>query len=202
MSIFYRRWMLAASFLMLSLPAQALDRSAAETLVRAAADDALSSFAGKTLDPQTRKRLFQAEIRQFSDLNIVSADILGKAWGRFSEDETTEFRTLLLDYIAAVWGATVSDIALGTRVEVKGVEAVGSRLTVHAAVLDPSDPPTTVDLTVGENAEGKPVLVDLSSDGVSIVTTMRADFAAVLRANGGRAEALFQAMRQKIIAGA
>jgi len=57
-----------------------------------------------------------------------------------------------------------------------------------------------VEWAVTETASGRPVIVDLSVDGVTLVTTLKADFTSIIRLASGRLEALFDPLRRKVSA--
>lgn len=179
-------------------PAAAADNQAAINLVATAVDDVISTFAGKVLVKDEQARLFRAEIERFSDPRLLSAAILGRYWDRLSDAEKTEFQHLLIDYIVAIWGEGLSDVSASTKVDIRGTETTGDRIIVHTIVADAADGPSVVDWTVTTNGSNAPVIADIAADGISIIKTVKADFTAVLRTNGGQPDALFQAMRQKI----
>lgn len=203
MIVSYRRFAATVAVVIAILTpfsADAADDQTAANLVATAASDVISTFAGKALAKDEQARLFRTKIERFSDPHLLSAAILGRYWERLSDIERTEFQHLLIDYIVAVWGDGLSDVSADTKVDIRGTEAASDRIIVHTVVADAADGPSAVDWTVTANGNNTPVIADITADGISIIKTVKADFTAVLRANGGQPNALFQAMRRKISA--
>lgn len=205
MTLPFRRWTAALLFFVASAASSAaaaasdVPPAAATEFVSTAFAAAIADFGGKTFSRRDRGDLFRREILRLSDPRPVSAAVLGRYWERLPDAKRAEFERLLVDYVVAVWSESLSDISTTTRMEHRGSEDVGDRVVVHTVVAEPDDPaPSPVDWTVASGPDGKLVLVDVAADGVSVVRTMRADFAAVLRANDGNIDALFDAMRRKI----
>ncbi|HTH16453.1 MAG TPA: ABC transporter substrate-binding protein [Magnetospirillum sp.] len=170
----------------------------AKELIATLATDAMQTFGVKTLSADERSTLFRDRLLRYSSTKLVSADILGRYWGRFTDGERAEFEGLLVDYVVAIWSGRLADVDPGTKVNVQDAEVVGDKVVVHSVVFAPDEPPAPVDWYVVTADTGANVVVDVQADGVSLIKTMREDFTALLRANGGHAAPLFDAMRKKM----
>lgn len=173
----------------------------AKELVNTLVSDAVSTFAGKKLAPAERGQLFRALLLRYSSTKLVSPVILGRYWQRFSADQQAEFETLLVDYVVAVWGGKLSDMDPGIKIVVQDAVKIEDRVVVQSQMSDSVEPqPVPVEWTVVSGDAGNDVVVDIVADGISLTKTMREDFTALLRATGGNAGPLFDAMRKKIAA--
>jgi len=181
-------------------PAAAVDKESARVLVSSAAADAMAAFSGKTLTPDEARTAVRPLIAKYSDMEIESRQITGRYWKMASHENQQEFASLLERFIITTFGRMVDGgIPVDRSIEVKTAESRGSdRVVVHSAVHSAGAPPTPVDWVVMDSASGRPVIVDISADGVTLVTTMSADFTSVIRAASGKLEALFDPIRHKI----
>ena len=184
--------------LLVARPAVAVDVDQARMLVRSAANDSLAAFAGKKQTPAESQAALRQIISRYSDMDTVSRYLLGRYWSRASPEVRQEFSGLLKRFLITAFGGLIKDVASDDRIEIKGAEVQGDRVVVHSLSLSVGEDPTPVDWVVADTTAGHPVIVDLSVDGVTVVTTMQADFTSVIRSAGGKLEALFEPLRRKI----
>ena len=180
--------------------ASAPDLQAARTLVRSAIDTGLSSFVGKPL--AERERLLDGLLRRYSDPTMLAANILGRHWGKISPAEQTAFTETFMRYLVSSYVGLLKNVHPDVTVDVGEAIDTGERIQVLCVAHMPSDPgaPVPVVWDVATTAEGKPVLMDVTADGVSIIRAMREDFASVLRRSGGAITPLMEALQRKIAA--
>lgn len=192
---------LAAALLLLlvALPVEAaVDTEQARALVRAAAADSLAAFAGKVQTPDEAQMAIQIIINRYSDMGTVSQRLLGRYWSRSSPEPQREFTNLLEHFLIATFGGMIKDVPADEHIEIRDAEVQGDHVVVHSISFSPGEEPSLVDWVVANTTDGRPVIVDLSVDGVTAVTTMQADFTSVIRSASGKLEALFEPLRRKI----
>jgi phospholipid transport system substrate-binding protein len=196
--------LVAAAVLTLALlpgrAALALEPEAAKSFVAGAVDDAMATFAGKSLSREDRGARLRDTITRYADPGVTAADVLGRHWDKASADERQRFKATLVDYVVATWSGSLSDIDPAVRITVSGADAKGDRVVVHTVATQPNEPPSNVDWLIASDATGRTIAIDVNVGGVSLTDTMKADFTAVLRANSGQMEALLAAMAKKIAA--
>ncbi|HEX9461861.1 MAG TPA: ABC transporter substrate-binding protein [Alphaproteobacteria bacterium] len=178
--------------------AKALDAPAATATVNQAVQEATDAFAGKTVSREERRRMADRLVQRFADRQQMAAAVLGRYWTRTSAADQTKFQSMIIDYALAFWGDGLSDISKDQKITVTSSEAQGSQILLHSLSTEPGSDPTPIDWLVGTAADGHAVILDLVVEGVSPIKTMRDDFAAVLRTNGGDLGLLMQAMQKKI----
>lgn len=199
------RWFLFGLFLLGSIASAAIpsaaradEAQAARQAVSDAILEALHSFGSDGVPASERQPRLRQLIAARADVPLIGQDILGRYWGKATAEQQTEFSHLVLDYIVGSWSAHLADLPADQRLEVIGdAPAVGGRVLVHSMIITPTER-TPVEWTVAAAADGRPAIVDVSVEGVSPIQTMKADFTAVLRANGGQIEPLLEALRRKI----
>ncbi|KIL99141.1 ABC-type transport system involved in resistance to organic solvents auxiliary component [Paramagnetospirillum magnetotacticum MS-1] len=180
--------------------AGAADVEQGRKTVQSAVNEGISTFVGKTHPLPERTRLLDDLLRRYVDPSMLSASILGRYWGKISESEQKAFSQLFVHYLVTSYVGILGRAEPGTLVKVTGGVDQGSTVKVQSSALLPSQPgdPIPVEWIVATTAEGKPVIMDLSAQGVSLIRAMKDDFASVLRGSGGKIEPLMDALKRKI----
>lgn len=178
--------------------ALALEPETAKAFVVRAVDDAMTTFAGKSLSREERAAKLRDTITRYADPGVTAGDVLGRHWGKASADEQRRFKATLVDYVVATWSESLSDLDPNARITVTAAEATGDRVMVRTVATQPNEPPGNVDWLIASDPTGRTIATDVTVGGVSLTNTMKADFTAVLRANSGQMEALLAAMKKKI----
>jgi len=73
---------------------------------------------------------------------------------------------------------------------------IGDRTVVDSKVLRPGSPPVSVAWQV-ETVNDKAVVTDIIVEGISLVVSQRADFASIIRSQGGL-DGLIKLLKQKV----
>ena len=178
-------------------PAAAVETEAARSLVQAATDDMLASYAGKTLSRDDSHVAMQGLVDRYCDMGVESQQILGHYWTRATPAQQQEFQGLLERYFVGAVGGMIDGVSANQRITVQGAERDGDRVVVHSLVSSPNKPASMVHWVVMDGTAGRPVITDVSTEGITLVTTLSADFKAVVRAVG-RLDGLVDSLRQKV----
>ena len=184
--------------LLATRPAAAVSQEQAQSLVRSAVNDTLAAFAGKTQTQDEAQAATLLILNRYSDMETVSQHLLGRYWNRSSSEPRQEFSHLLEKFLVTAFGGMIKDVPADERIEIQSAEVKGDNVVVHTISTASGEDPSVVDWVVADTPAGRPVIVDLSVDGVTVVTTMQADFTAVIRSASGKIEALFEPLRRKV----
>jgi len=179
-------------------PATAVEPEAARALVQTAAADMLDSYAGKTLSRADAHAAMQRLVDRYCDMGVESQQILGRYWTRATHAQQQEFEGLLERFFVTAVGGMIDGVSANQHITVQGADRDGDRVVVHSLAFVPNKPAVVVHWVVMDGSAGKPVIVDVSADGVGLVATLSADFTAVLRASAGQLEGLFDPLRKKV----
>jgi len=200
-----RVFVLAAAFCLVfavpAVPAPAVDPNRAVEVVNHAVGDAFKTFAGKPLSRDEAHRRADDLIRRYTDLRVISAEILGRYWTAASPQDQDKFMPLLVNYAIAGWASEVTTLDTNQKISVTGASAAGEKVLVRAISTEPGEAPTPIVFVVSA-IDGRLIISDAVIDNVSFIRTMHDDFTAFLASNGGRLEALMAAMQKKIDANA
>src|SRR3546814_20894405 len=86
----------------------------------------------------------------------------------------------------------------GSTFQVGQARAISDRDVLVSSVLTrPGAPPLNIDWRVRERQDGFQI-IDVSVEGVSLAVTQRNEFGSVIQRNGGRFDALLQALRAQV----
>jgi phospholipid transport system substrate-binding protein len=201
---FLRRWagtmMLALGVSLACGAAQAADVEQGRRIVQNAVDEGIGTFVGKAYPLPERARLLDDLLRRHVDPSMLSASILGRYWAKIAEGEQKAFSELFVRYLVTSYVGVLGRAEPGTVVKVTGSVDQGSTVKVLSSAMLPSQPgePIPVEWLVVTTPDGKPVIMDLSAQGVSLIRAMKDDFASVLRGSGGKIQPLMDALERKI----
>ena len=172
----------------------------ARATVQSAVNEGLERFAGKPHSLAERSRLLDDLLRRYSDPPLLSASILGRYWGKITPAEQAAFTDTFTRYLVTSYVGLLKNLQPGVRVQVGGAVDLGARIRVASIAHMPSDPTVgvPVDWDVVTAPDGRPVIMDVSAEGVSVIRAMREDFASILRGSGGKIAPLMEALQRKI----
>jgi phospholipid transport system substrate-binding protein len=186
--------------LLLPHAGKAADADLAMKTVQGAVDEGISTFMGTRLPLPERTRRLDDLLHRYVDPPMLSASILGRYWARITPAEQKAFAELFVRYLVTSYVGFLGQAEAGTSLKVTGAVDLGTTVRVLSTAILPSHPgePIPVEWIVATNGAGKPVIMDLTAEGVSLIRAMRDDFASVLRSSGGKIEPLMQGLRRKI----
>jgi len=200
-----RRTLLFTVFLAIGLAfapvgAKAADAAAASRTVKAAVDEGLATFVGKSYPLDERTRLLDNLLRRYLDPGLLSASMLGRYWPRITPAEQEAFSDLFMRYLVSSYVGQLRNLQDGLKLTVGTGEDLGAKARVTSIATLPSQPgqPIPVEWEVVPTPEGRMVIMDFTAQGISLIRAMRDDFASVLRSSGGKVEPLMEALRRKI----
>lgn len=191
---------LALGLSVLPAAGRAADVELGRKTVQGAVDEGISTFVGKKHPLPERSRLLDDLLRRYIDPPMLSASILGRYWGKISPAEQNAFSELFVRYLVTSYVGILGRAEPGTMVKVAEGVDIGTKVRVLSSAALPSQPgePIPVEWEVATTADGKPVIMDLTAQGVSLIRAMKDDFASVLRSSGGKIEPLMEALQRKI----
>lgn len=187
---------LAAACLLL-LPVSALADDRPDGFVKSLTNAAIV-VARADSQADTRHQALERLVTEGFDLARISDVVLGPYWQAASAAERAAFRSALTDYLVLTYGRRMGSAA-NARVTVIDSEQAGMYWKVRSAIDEGRDQPYAVDWLVYRDGNRWRV-VDIVVDGISMAATYRDQFAAVIRANGGRIAALTSTLERKNLA--
>jgi phospholipid transport system substrate-binding protein len=130
------------------------------------------------------------------DLDLVGRLILGRYWRTADDGQRQQYLELFREYALANLASKLH-LYRGQSFEVTGAKVVSDKdALVTSRILSAGEPPLQVDWRLREQNDGGLVTIDLIVEGVSLIVTLRSEFAAVIERLGF--EGLLAELRQRI----
>ena len=130
------------------------------------------------------------------DLDLVGRLILGRYWRTTDDDQRQQYLLLFREYALANLASKLH-LYRGQSFEVTGAKVVSDKdALVTSRILSDGEPPLQVDWRLRQQNDGGLVTIDLIVEGVSLIVTLRSEFASVIERLGF--EGLLAELRQRI----
>lgn len=169
---------------------------AAADFVQSLGDKAIATLADPKNGKDKSKAVFRELLNRNFDINTISRFVLGRYWNVATDAQKKEYQALFEQMIVEVYAERFSQYA-GESFKVGGGQASGENdAVVVSQVLRPDGPPVNVSWRV-RNKDGAFKIIDVIVENVSMSVTQRSEFASVIESNGGRFDALLDALRQR-----
>jgi phospholipid transport system substrate-binding protein len=179
--------------LVLALPGSAL-ASEAGNFVQKLGDDALELLVRTARDDKEQAERLRVILTTNFDLKTIGRAVLGPSWKAADEAQRETYLVTFEDYIVATYSLRIKDYA-GETFEVLKETPIDERDTLVATQINrPNKEPLRVDYRVRAGAQGHHV-VDVMVEGISMLTSQRQEFSAVIQRVG--VDGLIAQLRQR-----
>ena len=164
---------------------------------------AVAVFVDDSTSQNEKAARFRALFREGFAVKALAVFTLGRYHKKADAAFLDEYVDVFDEYIARSYAARFNG-GKSPIFEVVGVvpdhdrsgKRVGVRVTSH--VYFPGGKPTPIEWRVREY-KGRPVIVDIVAEGISLAITQQKEFTAVISSNGGDPRALLDILRRKNI---
>jgi phospholipid transport system substrate-binding protein len=167
--------------------AQADQAKQASDFIQSLGDRALRTLSDKSMTPEQAAKTFNAMLRESFDLDLIGKFALGaNTWRAATPEQKQQYAKLFENLVIGIYSDRFK-LYNGEKFRVVNSHAEDDRDTyVNSEILRNVDgaPPVQVDWRV-RNRNGKPMVIDVIVEGVSMSVTQRAEFSSVLQQNGG-----------------
>jgi phospholipid transport system substrate-binding protein len=118
------------------------------------------------------------------DLELVGRLILGRYWRTADDGQRQQYLQLFREYALANLASKLH-LYRGQSFEVTGAKVVSDKdALVTSRILSTGEPPLQVDWRLRQRSDGGLVTIDLIVEGVSLIVTLRSEFASVIERQG------------------
>ena len=118
------------------------------------------------------------------DLDLVARLILGRHWRTADDGQRQQYLELFREYALANLASKLH-LYRGQSFEVTGAKVVSDQdALVTSRILSDGEPPLQVDWRLRQRSDGGLVTIDLIVEGVSLIVTLRSEFASVIERQG------------------
>lgn len=190
--------LIAALSALFVLSGPAMTRAAeADEFIRTVGADTLKTLADKGMTAQRRETLMRDLLTKHLDLEAVGRFCLGRYNRNLTEEQRAEYGKLFEDYLVKVYAGLLAQYDGQTLTVHDNTRESEGIILVSSQVNRANGPPIRVEWKVAAK-DGAPKVTDVVVEGVSMAFTQRQQFESVLQNNGGKMQALFDAMKKQI----
>ncbi|MBM3584065.1 MAG: ABC transporter substrate-binding protein [Alphaproteobacteria bacterium] len=173
--------------LLVMVAAVALPRAAraegASAFVQTLGDEALDLLMRPPGSEKDRVERLRSILTGRFDLKTIGRAVLGPSWKSADETQREAYLTIFEDYVVATYSLLVKDYS-GETFEVLKETPIDERDSLVATqIVRRNKAPLRVDYRV-RNKDGAYHVIDVMVEGISMLTSQRQEFAAVIQRDG------------------
>ena len=177
-------------------PAVAAGADDPAIFVREFSAQVIGVLADHSLSGAHRQRAFRDLLTAGFDVKAISRFVLGRYWRKATEAERAEFTGLFEDLIVATYSKKFLDYS-GQTLKVEAIREENEKTaSVASRIRRQGGEPIRIDWRLLRRG-GSWRIVDVVVEGMSMVLSQRSEYAAVIKADGGKIEGLLVKLREK-----
>ena len=196
----YGLWLFAAFVAASAVTAAGEPEDQAVDVVRGLAADIWPDGRLRAGAPERRRHLADV-IANSTNVDLLSRLVLGRHWRSLDAGDRAEYKALFSEVVIGGLAARLDNVLRGLdgpledHFVITGSGHAGKKdVLVRSRVMAADGRPLSVDWRL-RDLEGGPAIIDLIVEGVSLLVSQRAEFAAVIER--GRIDGLIQALRRR-----
>lgn len=156
---------------------------------------ALDRFGG---DPAARRQAVSALLDETVDLALIARLCLGRHWRTAGKEQRTQYVDLFRANVLAVLSRRMSYYTGGEKFVVTASRPARDDAMVASEIIyATNDPPLKIEWRV-RVTDGRPIIIDVLPEGVSLVLTYRSEFDEVVARSG--MDGLLAELRDRAVA--
>lgn len=174
---------------------------ASTDFINGLANEAIDTLTDADINAEQRRDQFRKLFREGFAVNGIARFVAGRYWRRAPEDERTEYLTLFEDVIVNTWADRFSQYS-GQKFEVRSAtDATPNNSKENVALVESlffTSPTTPVRIEWRVASKGTLFkIVDVKLEGISMATTQRDEFNAVVSKSGRKLSSLIEELRRR-----
>jgi phospholipid transport system substrate-binding protein len=182
------------------MPDDTQRRAAAEAFIANLANRVINNLNDPGVAEQARLDTFAKAYTENFDSQRIPRLVLARYWNIATPAEQKDFVELFRESNMRLYRNKLRNYR-GQKLQVVGsrLDGTGQYVLVDSRVIDPvSSEVVALEWRVQKGADEVFRIVDVGVEGISMVLTLRSEYAAVIERNGGKVAPLLEEMRHKI----
>ncbi len=166
--------------------AAAIPPKEAEAFISGLANQAVATLADNTLTVQDREARLRKLLKNGFDMNVISRYVAGRYWRKMTAGQKADYRNLFTEWTLKSYASRLGGYADQKFEIVKTIDTGKKDIFVRTRIVEPGNPKgIRCDWRVRPSREtGRPIVVDVVVEGISMLVTQKAEFATVLKKRG------------------
>ncbi len=173
----------AALCLCLALGGMAASAGPAGDLIRQMSDEAIAALSDGGQPLVQREKRLQGLLDTHFDLERIARFAVGRYWRAATPEQQSDYIKAFSDYIMARYARRIGGYSGETLELVSERPTETGDVLVETRILRPAGPPIAAEWRVRTDG-GRPLIIDIVIEGMSMALAKRAAFAALIRQNG------------------
>ncbi|NKB59217.1 MAG: ABC transporter substrate-binding protein [Alphaproteobacteria bacterium] len=163
--------------------------------IQALADQAISVLSDKGVALEERERRFQNLLQDGFAMTLIGRFVVGRHWKAMTPDQQAEYQALFAAWVLKSYSARLGGYS-GQKFEIDRTAKAGQNdVYVRTRIVQPDSGPLRCDWRV-RRFQDQYKVIDVVVEGVSMLSTQRAEYNAVLRQHGP--EGLIEALQTRL----
>lgn len=177
-----RGLLVMAALLAARTSARAQEGSDAAGFIRALGDRTVALLRRSGHDREALIRGMGGILNEAFDIGVVARLVLGRSWPQANEAQRQDYVELCRGYILRILAHRFASYTGDERFVISGTRLAGNDTIVSSRIEYVGYPPLQLEWRVRE--AGRPAIVDVIVEGVSMVMTIRSEFDAIVVRSG------------------
>ncbi|MCE3233182.1 MAG: mlaC [Rickettsiaceae bacterium] len=167
----------------------------AQNFVKGISNNAIELIKNKGIDDKQKEAKLTSMFENAVDIKWVAKFVLGAYWNKATEEQRKEYIELHHKFLVNSYVPKFKEYT-NQEIKIKKFTDDGNKeYTVETEITQIDKPSISVDYKVREQ-NGKYSIYDVIAEGVSLITTQRSDFSAILSREG--VDGLIKKLREKV----
>jgi phospholipid transport system substrate-binding protein len=163
--------------------------------IQSLADQAISVLSDKNGTLEEREKTFHGLLNDSFAMRLIGRFVVGRYWKSMTPDQQAEYQVLFSTWVSKSYSARLGGYT-GQEFKIDRTQKAGQNdVFVRTRIVQQDSAPLRADWRV-RSFDGKYKVIDVVVEGVSMLTTQRSEFAAVLRQHG--ADGLIDALQTRL----
>lgn len=161
------------------------NKTPAANYIESIGNQALSTISDKKLSTDKKQKILEQLFKENLDFEWVAKFVMGRFWREATDDQKKRYVTAYTDFLTKNYTSRFSDYTSGS-FKVTGAKEMGkgeSLVSMEIVGNEKDAQPILIDYKIRRNG-GNFKVFDIIVEGVSLITSQRSEFSAVINKNG------------------
>lgn len=160
------------------------------------AADTIAVLSEEKMGYASRQSAFRGLLAKRFDLPLIARFVAGRYWRSANPSERANYLAAFEDYLVGTFTVRFDDYS-GQQLQIMNDRELDEKdVLVASEIIRSKAPAIRIDWRL-RRSEAEWRIIDISVEGVSMALAQRSEFAAVIRAKGGKLSTLTDALRAK-----